>query len=131
MRALIVLLPLVLLSGCAMSSSDARAIAVARAEVARRGHFIPSTWDVGVMPLHTAPERGPTKQIVWFCKDRTFGSRVFGVVVDPITGKVEKFIDVRYPPPPPQVPPDLLRRLKRSNHAMRANNRQPYDLKLW
>jgi hypothetical protein len=101
-----------------MSSSDAHAIAVARAEVARRGHFIPLTWDAGVMPLHTAPEPGPTKQIVWFCKDRTFGSRVFGVVVDPVTGKVEEFIDMRHHPTPPQIPPNLLRRLKRPNHAM-------------
>src|SRR3981081_1731331 len=101
-----------------MSSSDAHAIAVARAEVARRGHFIPSTWDIGVMPLYTAPEPGPTKQIVWFCTDRTFGSRVFGVVVDAVTGKVDEFIDMRHPAPPPEVPPDLLRRLKRSNQAM-------------
>ena len=125
MKPLVLLLPLVLLSACAPSAHELHSIAVAKAEVARRGHSIPATWDVGVMPIGTAPEPGPTKDIVWFTRDHTFGSRVFGVIVDTVTGAVEEFIDMRHPSPPPEVPPSLLRRLKRSNRAMQRTAGRP------
>ena len=114
-----------------MSSGDTRAIGIARAEMARRGYYAAASWDASVSPLHTAPEPGPTKQIVEFCSGRRSDSCRYAVVIDPLTGHVEEFIDRRHPTPPPQVPPELLRRLKRSNQAMqRTAGRSAFPLSM-
>ncbi|HEX8078399.1 MAG TPA: hypothetical protein VF511_11335, partial [Chthoniobacterales bacterium] len=110
-----------------MSSSDSHAIAVAKAEVARRGYSIPSTWEVNVGPIHTAPEPGPTKQIVWFCSGRTSGSCVYGVVIDPATGLVDEFIDKRHPPPAPKLPPRSAQAVEAALSAHHRLTVRPFD----